>query len=152
MNNQYFYCYSLPLEVGSMVKPGNWGRILKTYKVGSPVNPWLLVRELIFEQVRREHYPNKPSRLESIFLCTSEAGIKQFRTETGRNLDLIYRVELVDSDAPQHLSDWRLANFENGDDYVSLEKKANLYWQADNVNQSELITTSNIRITGIINP
>jgi len=152
MNNHYFYCYSLPLEIGSIVKPGNWWRILKTYKVGSPVNPWLLVRELIFEQVRREHYPEKPSRLESIYLCTSEDGIKQFRTEAGRNLDLIYRVELVNSDASQHLSDWKLANFQNGDDYTSFERKAHSYWRAENIDQSELITTSSIRIVGTINP
>jgi len=152
MLGQYYYCCSYPLETGSIIKPGNWVRILKNYKVGVQNNPWPLVRELIFEQVRRESYPTKPSRFESIFLCTSEEGIRNFRTVTKRNFDLIYKVELVNNDAPKHVSDWELANVQNGDDYCSLEKKANLYWKAENTSESELITTSNVRIIEMINP
>ncbi len=151
MLGQYYYCCSYPLEPGSIIKPGNWVRILKNYKFGGQRNPWQLVRELIFEQVRRKSYPTKPSRFESIFLCTSEEGIRKFRKSNKRNFDLIYKVELVNNDAPQHVSDWELANLQNGDDYCSLEKKANLYWKSGNTSESELITTSNVRIIEMIN-
>ncbi len=146
MNQIYYYCYSLLLEPGSVILPGNWWRILRTYKVGAQTNTWLLVRELIFEQVRNKYYPEKPSRLESIFLCPNEEKIKEFRVSTNRNLDIIYKVELLDSDKPTHISDWTLANFQNEDDYQSFEDKAKKYWEAKEINNTEVITLSKIKI------
>ena len=150
MNDYFFYCYSLPLEAGSIIKPGNWGRILKTYQVGSPANPWVLVRELVFEQVRREYYRDKPSRLESLFLCTTLDGIREFKNATNRQWDIIYRVQILDTSTPIHVSDWTLANFQNGDNFSALEARAAMYWKAEGVGKTELLTTSNVRVVEMI--
>jgi len=151
MSQKYYYCYSLPLEVGSIIRPGNWGRILRTYTPQSSPNHWLLTRELAYELVRVQNFPNKPSRFECIYVCLNEADLNEFRNSTNRHLDLGYEVELVDSDAPSHIGDWALANMQNTDNLSTFESRASLYWQGKNVEKQELITLSSIRITRILN-
>jgi len=145
--SQYYYCYSLPLESGSVIKPGNWGRILKTYTPDSG-NPWVIIRELIFEQIRQVDYPDKPSRLSSIFTCLDKTEIVKFRDNANRKLDLVYEVELVDPSLPVHISDYTLANIHKQDTMESLVHRASIYWQGDknSTNNQELITESPIRI------
>jgi hypothetical protein len=147
---RYFYCYSLPLEVGSVIRPGNWGRILNAYTPQTSPNAWNLVRELAFEIVRVRSFPQKPCRLEAIFVCMSETDLSEFRVRTGRNLDLGYEVELVDPHAASHIADWTLANVQNTDDLRALVDRATLYWQGANIVHRELLTVSPIRITRIL--
>lgn len=150
MSQKYFYCCSLPLEVGSIIRSGNWGRIIRTYTPQLSPNPWLLARELAYELVRVQNFPNKPSRFECIYVCLDEADLNEFRSSTNRNLDLGYEVELVDSNAPSHIGDWTLANIQNTDNLPNFESRANLYWQGGNVNKPELITLSPIRVTRVL--
>ena len=150
MAEQYYYCYSLPLEPGSIIKPGNWGRIINTYTPESSPNSWLFSRELIFEQIRLSEFPEKPSRLESIFLCLDEATIKEFKIATNRNLDIIYKVELVDSGEPQHTGDYTLADIQRNDNFFSLKEKAIKYWKGEGITKAELITTSRIQVIEMI--
>lgn len=146
MPQRYYYCYSLPLEAGSVIKPGNWGRILKKYTPQTSPNCWLLVRELINETVRRETFPQKPSRFDAIFLCLTENDLIEFRDANNRRLDIAYEVEVMDENAPSHLGDLTLPNMVNTDDYAVFENRARLYWQGENIVKPELITTSSIRI------
>ena len=146
MNDIYYYCYSLPLGPGSIIRPGNWGRIIKTYTPKTSPNSWLFARELIFEQSRLKEFPKKPSRFDSIFLCLDEASIKDFKKSTNRTLDIIYKVELIDTDNPQHIGDYNLANILQNDNFKSIEEKAKKYWQGKDISKAELITTSRIKI------
>ena len=150
MNQHYFYCYSLPLDVGSVIRPGNWGRILRTYTPQTSPNHWALTRELAYELVRIRNFPNKPSRFDCVFVCVSEADLNEFRTSTNRHLDLGYEVELVNPLAPSHLGELPATIFEITDNLPLFENRANLYWQGDNVVKQELITLSPIRITRVL--
>jgi hypothetical protein len=150
MTSHYFYCYSLPLEVGSVIRPGNWGRILRTYTPQSSPNHWLLTREVAYELVRVRSFSAKPSRLECVFVCLSENDLDEFRATTNRGLDLGYEVELVDPQAPSHLGDWTLPNMQNTDNLPMFENRAKLYWQGNNIVKPELITLSPIRITRVL--
>ena len=68
----YFYCCPQRLDVGSFVDPGEWGRILRTYDHQTFSDTWIiLVRELVYEHVRREQFPTRPSRLDCLLLCMS---------------------------------------------------------------------------------
>ncbi len=148
---RYFYCYSLPLEVGSVIRPGNWGRILRTYSPQSHPNNWLLARELAYELVRVKSFPNKPSRFDCLFVCLSETELNEFRASSNRHLDLGYEVELVDPTAPSHLGDWTLANMEISDNLPVFESRASLYWQATSpIAKPEFLTQSPIRITRVL--
>jgi len=150
MSQRYFYCYSLPLEAGSVIRPGNWGRILRTYTPQSSPNPWILTRELAYELVRVRGFPHKPSRFQSIFVCLSEADLNDFRATANRRLDLAYEVELVDPQAPRHIGDWTLPNMQNTDDLSAFENRATLYWQGSTIVKQELVTLSPIRITSVL--
>jgi hypothetical protein len=150
MSKSYSYCYSLPLEVGSVIRPGNWGRILRTYTPQSSPNHWLLTRELTYELVRIQNFPDKPSRFDSVFVCLSEADLNEFRNTAIRPLDLGYEVELVDPLASCHIGDWSLTNIQNTDNLPLFEERANLYWQGNNIIKQELITLSSIRIIRVL--
>jgi Protein of unknown function (DUF2441) len=76
----FFHLSSIPLAPGSIIQPGNCGRIIKTYQ--SPVqnvqtfgNMNVVARELLFEMVRIESFPSKPSRMKAAFCCMTEAQI-----------------------------------------------------------------------------
>lgn len=142
----YFYCYSVPLEDGSIIKPGNWGRILKKYTPQNTPNSWSLVRELIYENVRKELFPNKPSRFSSIFLCPTEDEIRKFRIAHNRHLDIVYEVEIVDDNQPLHIGDYSIANMQHEDNFDIIEFKARKYWTGENVAHPEIITASRIKI------
>ena len=146
MEKSYFYCCSLPLMAGSVIKPGNWGRIIKTYSPQSSPNVWLFIRELIFEQVRRENFSTKPSRFESIFLCLDQNSIRDFKQTTSRSLDLIYEVVVLDEQEPTHIGDWALCNIQNNDNYSTFVDRAKMYWSGENIAKPELVTTSPIKI------
>lgn len=139
----YYYLCSYPLGVNSIVEPGNWGRILKTYLLGG--NLFIPCRELAFEQVRLNHYPSKPSRLESIYVCENLADIQKFKLE-GRSFDLTYEVEILNPTTPYHRGDWTQQNFTNSENVESLFSKAHAYWTAQNVTSPEILIQSEIKI------
>lgn len=140
----YFAC-SYPLKPSSIVEPGNWGRILRQYTVQAG-NPWLVIRELIYERIRTESFLSKPSRFDSTFLCLSEIDLKQFVQETSRRFDLCYEVRILDPNAPSHLGCTRIQNIENTDSISNIERKAREYWSGANIKLSEHITTSALEI------
>jgi hypothetical protein len=53
MNQPYYFACSYPLEIGSVVLPGNWGRIVAMYNTLGFGNPWIQYREDVFERVIR---------------------------------------------------------------------------------------------------
>jgi hypothetical protein len=150
MTQKYFYCCSLPLETGSIIRPGNWGRILRLYTPQSSPNSWVLTRELAWESVRLRAFPEKPSRFDGIFVCLNEKDIDEFIASSKRFIDLRYEVELIDSNAISHIGDWTLANMQNTDDVTVFERRAQLYWQGTNIVKQELLTTSPIRIVRVL--
>ena len=142
----YYFACSYPLEEGSIVLPGNWGRIIGMYNTNGFGNAWIKYREDVFEKVRGEKYSEKPNRLESIFLCETKEDLVGFLSSNQRGLDIIYQVELVDEDKPIHRGCLNLLNFNQQESYQSFEGKAIEYWQGENVSASEIVTTSRARI------
>jgi hypothetical protein len=59
----YFAC-TLMLDEGSIVRPGNWGSIVRL--IGSDHREWQ--REIILEDIRKTEFPHLPSRFESAFV------------------------------------------------------------------------------------
>jgi hypothetical protein len=149
----YFYCCPMQLDVGSVVHPGNWEQILRTYSHRKFSNTWLtLVSELVHEHVRREAFPMKPSRFHCLFLCTSATGLSTFRIASGRLRDIGYEVELLDPAAQSHLGDWTLSNIRPTDSVVAVTRNAILYWRGISIANPELATLSPIRIARRLRP
>lgn len=109
-----YYACSYPLEAGSVVEPGNWNRILRRH-TRQEGNPWRLVRELIFEDIRKECFPDKPSRLQAAFVSETINDLETFIGNNGRNFDLKYEVELIDPDAKSHRGCCVVQNMANTD-------------------------------------
>jgi uncharacterized protein DUF2441 len=92
------------LEPGSVILPGNWGRILNA--AGWSHNQAL--RETVFEHVRLHEFPDKPSRLDALFFFDDENEARFYASSGGREFTMLpYEIELVNPDAPKHVSDWR---------------------------------------------
>lgn len=148
--NKYYFCASLPLESGSIVNPGNWGRMIMKYSISKIGNPWVLLRELAYEEIRKEHYPGKPSRLDSLFLCQSEQDLRTFMQRYERLFDIAYEVELLDPALPSHVGCLASIDLQEDDNYPSLKDKASIYWQGQQIQIEEVVTTSPIKITKLL--
>ncbi|CAH6852417.1 conserved hypothetical protein [Vibrio chagasii] len=143
--SKYYFCCSLPLEIGSVVNPGNWGRMMMNYTPATS-NPWVLVRELAYEEVRKEKFPEKPSRLECIYLCSSEHELREFMDQNGRMFDIAYEVELVDDASRSHIGCLETSNIGDHDNFMHFKSMAERYWSGENIMSPEFITLSPIRI------
>jgi len=101
---------------------------------------------MAYEEIRGNEFPKKPSRFESIFLCSSLEGISSFVKSNNRQFDIIYEVELVDPGAPSHEGCLNNPIILGEDNYSSLLDKAREYWSATQVQNSELVTLSSVRV------
>lgn len=145
MTQKYYFACSYPLENGSVVKPGNWARMLKLYTPAAG-NPWVLLREKIYEEVRLANFNEKPSRFESLFLCASEDDLVNFIRSNQRNMDIPYEVELVQENPNIHKGCLIVQNIEQTDNHAKMEEKARIYWSGENIQMPEFVTTSPIKI------
>lgn len=92
----YHYC-PVPLENGSVITPGNWGRIIRQYPMPDNCNA-IVVKELLLENIRLRLYPSYPSRLDCAYVCIGEESAKEFKSR--RELHFCYHVDLVSPSMP----------------------------------------------------
>lgn len=149
MQNRYFHLCPTMLEPGSVIKPGNFGRVIDSYRPNN-LGP-LAVRELAFEVARLKHFADKPSRFNSIFLFPTlgHAQAHLFRFDVS---SLIYEVELTEPESKLFHGNMAIIHegFPN-DQTPAIPYIYNLaaaYWMGISEVQpdSELLSTSPIRI------
>jgi hypothetical protein len=147
-----FHLAPILIEVGSVVLPGNYGRIIRAVGMKHPQYN----RETLIEGVRKQRYGGKPSRLSSCFACPTEATARGYRdamTKKGGSFaQVLYEVEKVEHDAPEHLGDFNVLMPMAG---YSMEQIAHRYWSADlktNIKEQpglqceEIVTASPLRV------
>ena len=141
----YHYC-PIPLEKGSIIMPGNWGRVIHGYAMPQTSNS-IVVMELLLETVRLRLHPDLPCRLDSVYTCIGLDSFKNFRDR--RKLDLCYHVELVDSSMPTFYGSWKHVESFAGT-LEQWREAAEKYWSTDWKTESpetlELLSLSPIRI------
>ncbi|RXG88733.1 hypothetical protein EAS61_29135 [Bradyrhizobium zhanjiangense] len=92
------------LEPGAVILPGNWGRIIRL--AGWSHNQ--AFREAVFEYVRQQEFPGKPSRLDALFFFDDENEARFYAESDGRQATMLaYEIELLSPHAPKHFGDWR---------------------------------------------
>lgn len=148
----YHYA-NLRLGPGSIIEPGNWGRLLRRYSPAAPGgvgfgNSWLLARELIFEQLRPS---SKPSRLSACFALPSRDDANKYRQFHDKNLQqILHIVELVDPTALQHTAGLSFADMADGEPFLDrTQSAAKNYWAGlpgDQAKGSELLAISALRV------
>jgi hypothetical protein len=116
----YFAC-TLMLESGSVVRPGNWGRMVRL--IGPAHRDWQ--REIILEDIRKAEFPLLPSRLESAFVI-DELDEARYYVENFAKLSLLYEVTLIDNGVATHKADWKGTG-----PYDDTNEWARRYWRGD---------------------
>lgn len=151
----YFHCAPILLELGSIVLPGNFGRIIRA--AGQAHNLW--ARETALEGVRAQHYPHKPSRWSSCFACPTEATARGYRKALSAKApsaawQVLYEVEPLDDAAAEHRADFNVVEPLPGLPH-DMTKIAHLYWSAGlwvtikeqpTLRCEEIVTESPLRI------
>jgi hypothetical protein len=142
---ELYHCAPLPLSPGSVICPGNWGRIKRRFEQ----NALSLLRESILDDIRRRKFSHKPSRLDAAFGCPTLVDAEQYRSRHA-STGVIYRVELVDPGAPSHQGDHELylQGFTGID---GMEDLARRYWKGESLGGPELLTLSPLRILECVN-
>jgi hypothetical protein len=100
----FFHLSGAMLEPGSVISPGNWGRIIKQlgWQHGRSVF------EVALDDQRLRNFATLPSRFEASFFF-DDVGEARFYRNTQNHLQthILYEVDLVDPNAIQHRTDWR---------------------------------------------
>jgi hypothetical protein len=145
------------LGPGSIILPGNYGRIIRTVGEAHP----LWTREQTLEEVRMLEFPHKPPRLDSAFAYTSldtarfHMNLPQIR---GQMFPILYEVEKVDEHAPEHRADYNVVQ-PLPRRPETMPEIARLYWtaglwtrtaEAPNIRSEELVTLSPLRIVRML--
>ncbi|MBR0714785.1 DUF2441 domain-containing protein [Bradyrhizobium liaoningense] len=132
-----FFACTMMLNQGSIVRPGNWGRIVRL--IGPAHRDWQ--REIILEDIRKTEFPILPSRLESAFVI-DELDEAQYYTANFAKLSLLYEVALIDDGAPTHEADWKGTG-----PYDNTNEWARRYWRGDVVPHPETTLKLRERLT-----
>lgn len=130
----FFHVVNAMLEEGSVILPGNWGRCLRLY-TGRDASA-MLYREHVLEQIRTEAFPDKPSRLNCIFLLRTLAEAVRFR-DSYTPLGVIYEVSVNTPHGSMHFGDYNFAERTSNIKFMEgMPKLAREYWsilQSDTV-------------------
>jgi len=144
MQRIYFHLNSALMAPGSVVLPGNFGRMMRMH-----THDPMMYREHILEIVRQTQFPDKPSRLKSAFVTSSLEEAVKFKVQTNRTVDLIYEVEFVE-DVPLHQGDW--GKIEAPHPWLDhLQQVAVEYWQGYAIENKEIFGESALRIIRMVN-
>jgi hypothetical protein len=65
----YFHCAPMRLAAGSIIEPGNWGRMLRLYEVTNGQIQGNVLNEALLEFARQLHAPTAPKA--AMHLCTA---------------------------------------------------------------------------------
>jgi hypothetical protein len=152
---QLVHLSSTALGPGSIVLPGNWGRVFGV--LGWKHNRSVL--EMALEASRKRVSPGAPSRLEAAFLCpTMQASANylpaSFLFPDGETMALPYEVELVDPQSPSILAYWHMVSPSPGspltddwsDAYWATAVPLSAWQTIGDLNSREVLTTSALRI------
>lgn len=161
---KFFHVAPILMNEGSVILPGNWGRILRLYVPGQGNE--VLYRESVIEQIRQEEFPDKPSRFDSIFLLESEYDAINYRNQNNR-FGIVYEV-IVDTSGKQlhrgsynfNLPDTVLVNGNQQFThpsilnieglYIGMPKIARSYWSTNPDNNVEIVINAPATVTRII--
>jgi len=143
-----FHFAPLALGRGSVIEPGNFGRMLGLYRYGVD-NGWMLARELAFESERLRSAPSAPNRWKACFALPTIGEAQNYRSNAGHGV--LMEVELVDPLAARHVG--FLQHFDGMEQkafVAEVATRAQAYWSGQGVGDREIVTSSGLRVLRVI--
>ena len=96
----YFHLAPILLAPSSIIAPGNFGRSIKLQGAAHP----LYRHEMVYEEVRQQLFPDRPSRLACLFCLPTLEEAEQYRMHIrGYETSIIYEVE--STEGQPHIAD-----------------------------------------------
>lgn len=96
----YFHFAPVLLAPGSVIEPGNFGRLIRLNGAAHP----LYRREMAYENLRQKHFPSRPSRLDCLFCFPTQQEAELCRAYIqGYAGSILYEVE--SAEAQPHIAD-----------------------------------------------
>jgi hypothetical protein len=142
----YYHLSGAMLDPGSVILPGNWGRVLAFHQWAHT----LAIREMALEDARKVRFAHLPSRLDAAFVFVTEQEAHDFRARvSGFQAHLLYRVTLVDPAAAAFLVDHRFCGPTGG----LRSNWPDSYWSgvpASQTTDREMLTLSSLRVDQLI--
>lgn len=145
----YFHCAPIELGVGSIVQPGNWGRILNLYETDNGQININAANECLLEWGHKLLAPAKPSRLSAVFTLPSLQDAIAFRNKHQR-LSIIHEVEPTDPNANRHEGDYEIAITPYRGRYFSqMLQFPTLYWTQQPTANIEILFGCSVRVIAL---
>ena len=143
----YFHYAPVTLAPGSIIQPGNWGRILALYETNNTTQVQLnVIREALIELARPA---TKPSRLECVFAVPTLGEAIKFRNQHQR-LSVIHEVIPVDDATTTHVGDYEIAITPFVGRYMQLMIDfARSYWTVTQPQNPEILFSCPIQVVAV---
>lgn len=149
----FYHFTQLRLSVGAIIQPGNYGRLLKRYCIPKNGvgfgNPWILCRELIFEDIRSQTSIDLPPRSSACFVFPSLDEANAYRAINDPFFcQVLHEVEVIDPGKSKHHGRISLLDIPNaGEPFLDcIRTKAIAYWNGGGDGSLEMLTTSEIKV------
>jgi hypothetical protein len=141
----WYYTISAMLGEGSIIEPGNWGRMLRMKQEWGAEDRDKWSCEMTYDEARKLFAPNAVSRLNALFACPTRADAEAFVQL--RKTDLIYEVEPTKEVETATVLNWSLFKFPRGPNQVSQWMgDAQIYWTTIPTGSRELLCDIPVRV------
>ncbi len=146
----FYHCAPMSLEVGGVIRSGNWGRIVRATSIAG-VNDGTskIIFELAYEHSRLLHNPSAPSRLDCIFCCPTLEEAQAYRAAQ-QPTGIVYKVSPIDPNTPVHLTSWSLWGLGTGLNFSQSQMRLKDYWTAAPTGQREVLVGGPVQIVDVI--
>jgi hypothetical protein len=141
----YFHVCPIMLDVGSIILPGNWGRVVKMYN-RQGINE-VFFREYCLEKMRVSDFSDKPSRLDCVFACPDLEGAKQYKKLLNLNTSLIYEV-CPTEEHKIHFGDYAKV-IPHHNVFTECDRVFREYWMSHEIVHKEVLIGGPIKVLGL---
>jgi len=141
---------------GTIIEAGNFGRLIREVHEGVPINGrvfvlGMLCREMLFELIRVQHYPQLPSRLTCVFVLPTRGDADAYgRNNNADGRQVLHEVSLENPNTLTHTAWISHCTMQSGGSFLNqMEPKAHAYWSGQHGSESdgqEMLIAGAVRI------
>ncbi|WP_157094164.1 hypothetical protein [Brucella pseudogrignonensis] len=140
----FYHCAPLRLGAGSIIEPGNWGRIKRSFEQLPTQN----YREIAYEFGRLALNPAAPSRLDCVFCCETLAEANNYLAQNAP-ASVIHEVVPTNPHAVIFRTSWDFVGNVNPNivtPFADLENGIRSYWAGNPVQHVEVLIGGSVRV------